>query len=352
VVRSVPTAERARAAGAARVVSTGALPPGSTVGDVVAEAYRLFRDDRSGTVSTVYPALSTVDPDRFGVCVAGIDGTLHEAGDTRSPFPVMSVAKPFVFALVCQELGIGPVRALVGVNATGLPFDSLAAIERDPAGRTNPMVNAGAIATTSLVPGTSAEARRRFIADGLCGFAGRPLTLDGEVLASALETNLRNRALAALLRAQGALAGDALEAVDLYTRQSCLAVTAADLAVMAATLADGGVNPLSGRRVVDQEVARVTLAVMSVAGLYETSGDWLVDVGVPGKSGIGGGIATVSPGKGGLGTWSPRLDAAGNSVRGRRVAEFLARRLGLDLLASAPASPTGVRPAPDLEEGS
>jgi glutaminase len=323
---------------AARYVSTGELPRDPTVGEVVEEAYQLFRDDRSGRVSTVYPALSRVDPDRFGVCVAGVDGTVREAGDSRSPFPVMSVAKPFVFALVGQELGVDRVRGLVGVNATGLPFDSVVAVERDPDGRTNPMVNAGAIATTSLVPGASADVRWRFVADGLSRFAGRRLPLDEDVLVSALATNHRNRALAALLRSRGALAGDAVEAVDLYTRQSCLAVTAVDLAVMAATLADGGLNPLTGDRVVTPDVARVTLAVMAVAGLYETSGDWLVDVGVPGKSGIGGGIATVSPGKGGLGTWSPRLDAAGNSVRGQHVAGFLARRLGLDLLASAPAA--------------
>jgi glutaminase len=317
-----------------RLVSTGTLPGGPAVGEVVAEAYQRFRDDRSGTVSTVYPALSRMDPDRFGICVAAVDGTVHEAGDARSPFPIMSVAKPFVLALVCDRLGIEPVRRLVGVNATGLPFDSIAAIERDPAGRTNPMVNAGAIATTSLAPGASVADRWRFVADGLSRFAGRPLPLDEDVLDSALATNHRNRALAALLQSRQALAGEAADAVDLYTRQSCLAVTAVDLAVMAATLADGGVNPVTGDRVVTPEVARTTLAVMAVAGLYETSGDWLVDVGVPGKSGIGGGIATVSPGKGGLGTWSPRLDGAGNSVRGQRVAGFLARRLGLDLLAS------------------
>ena len=309
---------------ATRFVSTGDLPPEpGVVGEVVAEAYELFRNDRSGAVSTVYPALSRVDPDRFGLCVAGVRGSLHEAGDSRTPFPVMSVAKPFVFALVCPEIGIDPVRRLVGVNATGLPFDSVAAVEREPGGRTNPMVNAGAIATVSLVPGASTGARWRFVAGGLSRFAGRALPLIEDVLASASDTNHRNRALAALLRSRGALVGDAAAAVD--------------PAVMAATLADGGVNPLTGERVVAPDVARATLAVMAVAGLYETSGDWLVDVGVPGKSGIGGGIATVSPGKGGLGGWSPRLDGAGNSVRGQRVAAFLARRLGLDLLASTPA---------------
>jgi glutaminase len=327
---------------APRWVSTGGLPAGPAVGALVAEAHDRFRTDTSGAVSTVYPALSRADPDRFGVCVVEVTGARYESGDSRTPFPVMSVAKPFVFALVCEALGVEPVRRLVGVNATGLPFDSITAAERDPAGRTNPMVNAGAIATTSLVPGATAEARWRFVADGLSRFAGRPLPLDQEVLESAYATNHRNRALAALLRSRGALAGEAGEATDLYTRQSCLQVTAVDLAVMAATLADGGVNPVTGERVVAPEIARVTLAVMAVAGMYETSGDWLVDVGVPGKSGIGGGIATVSPGKGGLGTWSPRLDSAGNSVRGQLTARFLARRLGLDLLASVPAPQSAV----------
>ena len=335
-----------RAAGAGRTaggepsryVSTGSLPGRAAVDEILAEAYVRYGPDRTGAVSTVYPALSRVDPDGFGLCVAETDGTLHEAGDSRVPFTVMSVAKPFVFALVCEEIGLAEVRRLVGVNATAPPFDSIIAIERDPAGRTNPMVNAGAIATTSLVPGTSRAARWQFLLDGLSGFAGRPLSVADEVLASALATNHRNRALAALLRFMEALAGDAATATDLYTRQSCLQVTAVDLAVMAATLADGGVNPVTRRRVVGPAAARAAVAVMAVAGLYETSGDWMVDVGVPGKSGIGGGIATVSPGKGGLGTYSPRLDAAGNSVRGQQAARFLASRLGLDLLASDAAA--------------
>jgi glutaminase len=227
----------------------------------------------------------------------------------------------------------------VGVNATGRPFNSVQAVERSPRGRTNPMVNPGAIATTSLTPGRSLDDRWQFIADGLSRFAGRELVLDDDVLASALATNHRNRALAALLRSVGGLAGDPEEATELYTRQSCLSVTATDLAMMGATLADGGVCPTTQERVIDADVARVTLAVMTIAGLYETSGDWLLDVGVPGKSGIGGGIVTVSPGKGGLGTFGPRLDQAGNSIKGQLASEFLARRLGFDLLASQPVPP-------------
>ncbi|TCC35119.1 glutaminase A [Kribbella sindirgiensis] len=323
----------------ARYVSTGGLPDGSTVADLVQETYERFRGVGDGGVSEVYPALAGVDPDDFGVCVATTDGRLYEAGDAHRPFTIMSVAKPFVFALMCQAVGVDALRELVGVNATGLPFNSVQAVEQSPAGRTNPMVNPGAIATTSLTPGRSLDDRWQFIVDGLSRFAGRELVLDQDVLASALATNHRNRALAALLKSVGALDGDPSEATELYTRQSCLSIAAADLAVMGATLADGGVCPVTQERVIDADVARVTLVVMAIAGLYETSGDWLLDVGVPGKSGIGGGIVTVSPGKGGLGTFGPRLDRAGNSVQGQLAARFLARRLGLDLLASQPVAP-------------
>ena len=199
------------------------------------------------------------------------------------------------------------------------------------------MVNPGAIATTSLVPGESADAKWRLIHEGLSRFAGRSLSLDADMYASAAATNQRNQDIARLLQTYGRIAGDPADATDLYTRQCCLNVSAKDLAVMGATLADGGVNPLTNERVVDAETCRHTLAVMTTAGLYETSGDWLYDVGLPGKSGIGGGIVTVSPGKGGLGTFAPLLDEAGNSVKGQLAARFLSRRLGLDLFASAAA---------------
>ena len=322
-----------------RYVSTGGLPGTATVDRLVRTAYERFRDVADGAVSEVYPALARVDPEAFGVCIAATDGRCFEAGDARRPFTIMSVAKPFVFALVAQAVGVEAVRQLVGVNATGLPFNSVQAVDQSEGGRTNPMVNPGAIATTSLTPGDSPDGRWQFLADGLSAFAGRELELDSGVLSSALATNHRNRALAALLTSVGGLAGDPAEAVDLYTRQSCLSVTAADLAMMGATLADGGVCPATQQRVVGADVARVTLAVMTIAGLYETSGDWLLDVGVPGKSGIGGGIVTVSPGKGALGTYGPRLDVAGNSVTGGLAARFLASSLGLDLLASQPVAP-------------
>ncbi|HEY7398384.1 MAG TPA: glutaminase A [Gaiellaceae bacterium] len=320
-------------------VSTGGLPSRDDVQALVVEAYERFRSDRSGERSQVYPALARAPAGLFGICVAAASGEVYEAGDDDVPFSIMSVAKPFVFALVCAALGAEETRRRIGVNATGLPFNSLTAVEQSPDGRTNPMVNPGAIATTSFVPGATPEEKWRFVCDGLERFAGRSLALDEEMYASASATNHRNRGIARLLQDLGLLGADPDEAVDLYTRQSSLSVTAKDLAVMGATLADGGVNPLTRVRAVDAETCRHTLAVMASAGLYETSGDWLYDVGLPGKSGIGGGIVTVSPGKGGIGTFAPRLDGAGNSVKGGLVARFLAEELGLDVFVSEPVGP-------------
>jgi glutaminase len=318
-------------------VSTGRPPGRADVEALVRDAYERFCGVDDGEPSSVYPALAAAPPDRFGICVANVRGDVIAVGDANVELTIMSVAKPFVFALVCDALGGEEVRRELGVNATGLPFNSVEAVERGRDGRTNPMVNAGAIATTSMVPGATADERWRFVHDGLSRFAGRSLPFDHRVFASATATNHRNRSIARLLTSYGRLHGDPDAAVDLYTRQSCIAVTARDLAVMGATLADGGVNPLTSERVIDASTCRHTLVVMVTAGLYETSGDWLYDVGLPGKSGIGGGIVTVSPGKGAVGTFAPRLDEAGNSVRGQLATRFLARQLGLDLFVSQPA---------------
>jgi len=318
-------------------VSTGRLPPEQDVAALVDDAHRRYRDVDIGSVSDVYPALGRVSSALFGICVASVEGRVHAVGDAEVAFTIMSVAKPFTFALVCDVLGPDEIQRRVGVNATGLPFNSLEALEVDTGGRTNPMVNPGAIATASFAPGDSATEKWRFVRDGLSRFAGRPLALDEETFESAAATNHRNRELAASLARHGGLGCEPEGALDVYTRQSCLAVTARDLAVMGATLADGGVNPVTGERVVSADTCRYALTVMTTAGLYETSGDWLYDVGLPGKSGIGGGIVTVSPGKGGLGTFSPPLDESGNSVRGQLAARFLSRRLGLDLFASTVA---------------
>jgi glutaminase len=301
----------------------------------VSDAHRLFKSNTDGQNSQVYPALARVPSELFGVCVVGTSGRVYGAGDIEYEFSIMSVSKPFAFALVCETIGPEEAREKLGANATGLPFNSLGAIEQG-GGRTNPMVNAGAIATTSLAPGSSAEDKWQFIYDGLSRFAGRKLPLNEEVYASASDTNFRNRSIARLLQSYERIYCSAREATDLYTRQCSLNVSARDLAVMGATLADGGVNPITKERVVDAAVCHYALAVMITAGLYETSGDWLYDIGLPGKSGIGGGIVAVSPGKGGFGTFAPPLDAAGNSVKGQLAAKFLSQRLGMDLFVSQP----------------
>ena len=316
------------------------------------DAHARFASIDDGRPSQTYPALAQASPELFGICVVGARGGVYGVGDDEVEFTIMSVAKPFVFALICAALGPEDVRRRIGLNATGLPFNSLTAIEQGDGGRTNPMVNSGAIATTSLTPGATIDERWRFIADGLSRFAGRQLALDEEVYRSASETNFVNRSIANLLESRGALSGDPADAVDLYTRQSCLAVSARDLATMGATLALGGVNPLTGERVVDEEICRHVLAVMTTAGLYQTSGDWLYDVGLPGKSGIGGGIITVAPGKGGLATFAPPLDQAGNSVRGQLAAQFLSRALGLDLwLTGRAGSAEESSPSPPARVG-
>ena len=317
-----------------RYLSNGQLPDGAEVDRIVADAHARVSSVADGVVCQIYPALARVPAELFGVCVVSASGGVHAVGDSDHPFALMSVAKPFVLALMIEEHGFGRIRELVGVNATGRSFDSIAAVDLSPDGRTNPMVNSGAIATVSLAPGTTLDERWEFVRSGVSRFAGRSLELDDEVHASSAATNLRNRAIAQTLHARGRVVGEPRDAVEVYTRQSALRVTARDLAVMGGTLACGGVNPLTNDRVVGAATCRIVLAVMATAGLYETSGDWLCDVGLPGKSGIGGGILTVAPGKGGLGVFAPPLDAAGNSVKGQLVAGMLSRSLGLDLLAT------------------
>jgi glutaminase len=317
-------------------ISTGHLPPVERVRALVEAAYERYRLNEEGHNASYYPALARVPRGLFGICVVAADGTTYAVGDAGYPFTIMSVSKPFVFALVLQSVGVEQARARLGVNSTGLPFNSVLAIELHQDRTVNPMVNAGAIAATSLIPGDTADAKWRCIHQGLSGFAGRALELDEEIYASASASNQRNQAVARLLESYGRLYCDPIVAVDLYTRQCALQVTAIDLAVMAATLADGGVNPITKEVVIEADLCPPVLAVMATAGMYETSGDWLYANGLPGKSGVGGGIITVAPGKGGLGTFSPPLDEAGNSVRGQLATRFLSRKLGLNVFASKP----------------
>jgi glutaminase len=328
---SAPTAS------AKAFVSTGALPSRDAIRELIEAAYEQFREERGGQVADYIPALAEADPAAFGLCVANTHGDAFALGDAEQPFSIQSVSKPFVFALVCEALGPSEAAVRLGVDATGLPFNSIMAVELRADRTTNPLVNSGAIATTSLAPGANAEARWHAVREGLSRFAGHELAFDERVYRSEAATNQRNAGVAHLLQGYGRVYCDADEATDVYTRQCSLLVTARDLAMMGATLAGGGVNPLTGEQVVSADTCRRVLAVMATAGLYERSGSWLYDVGLPGKSGVSGGIVTVSPGKGSVAVFSPPLDEAGNSVRGQLVTRFLSERLGLNLFVSAPA---------------
>lgn len=319
-------------------VSTGRLADAGLVVALVAEAHRRFHGVADGKNAAYIPALAEVPGGLFGIGLVDTGGADFAAGDSGYPFTLQSVSKPFVFGLVCQAIGEDEARLRLGVNSTGLPFNSVIAVERTHEGLSNPMVNAGAIAATSLAPGETVDAKWAFIREHLSRFAGRELRLNERVYRSESEANAHNEGLASLLRAYDRIYFDPLEATDVYTRQCALEVTARDLAVMAATLANGGLNPLTRDKVIDAIHCQHVLAVMVTAGLYENSGDWLYETGLPGKSGVSGAMIAVAPGKCGLASFAPPLDEAGNSVKGQLAVRFLSERLGLNLFASRPSA--------------
>ncbi|PPG38901.1 glutaminase A [Pseudoclavibacter sp. RFBA6] len=321
-------------------VSTGHLPAWGEVESLTAAAFERYRRLDEGEVADYIPILADADPSLFGLSVSEVNGATHDIGDSGHGFSIQSVSKAFLYALVCEAHGHAFVKERVGVNNTGLAFNSVIAVELNDGHPMNPMVNAGALSTTALMPGATAAEQWEFIRTGLSAFAGRQLVMDGEVYASEMATNSRNKAIARLLESYGHLNADPLETVDIYTRQCALLVTAHDLAVMGATLADGGVNPVTGEQVVSPEVCRDTLSMLAASGMYERSGEWLFEIGLPAKSGVAGGIVAVAPGKGAIGAFSPRLNSAGNSVRGQRAIAYLSRALGLNLFASHATPPT------------
>jgi glutaminase len=286
----------------------------------------------AGHVADYIPELAKVDPDRLGVALVSTRGDVHDAGDSDVSFTVQSVSKPFVFALALDALGIDEVTTHVGLEPSGEPFNAIS-LDAESGRPLNPMINAGAIVTSSLIAGATADEKFAVIKTGLERFAGRDLVVDEDVYQSEASTGDRNRALAYLALATGALASPVEVATTAYFRQCSLAVTARDLAIMASTLATGGVNPVTGERVISEDAARWTTAVMTSCGMYDDSGTWMVHVGLPAKSGVGGGIVAVQPGQFGIGTFSPRLDERGNSVRGVAMLEALSKHYGLHMLA-------------------
>lgn len=298
---------------------------------LLADVLEEIRPNDAGAPAAYIPELASADPDRIAFAVVGPRGRVRSVGDDHAEFTIQSISKPFVLALALEQRGLDAVLARVGAEPSGEPFNAIS-LEAGTGRPANPMINAGAIATSALVEGVDVDERTGRIVELLSGFAGRSLWVDEAVYASESLTGERNRALAHLLKSHGVIDGPVDIAVETYFRQCSLLVSVRDLAVMAATLAFGGVNPVTGRRVVGERVARDVLSIMASCGMYDFSGEWLLRVGLPAKSGVAGGLLAVAPSQFGVAAFSPRLDVHGNSVRAVALVEAAAERFGMHLL--------------------
>ncbi len=306
------------------------------------DLHHRLRDDASGQVATYIPELSKADPAWFGIVLATVDGQVYEVGDSRQSFTIQSVSKPLVYGVALEDAGPERVHRTVGVEPSGEAFNSIS-LEPGTGRPLNPMINAGAIAAASLVGGSDPAQRLARVVSALSAYAGRALEVDAAVFESERGTGHRNRAIGHLLRGFGILDTDPEPALDLYFQQCSLRVDAHALALMAATLANGGVNPATGQRAVAADHVGAILSVMTTCGVYDFTGEWVYRVGLPAKSGVGGGIMAVLPGQLGIGVFSPPLDERGNSVRGVKVCEALSRELGLHFLRPPRAAAGTVR---------
>jgi glutaminase len=327
------------------IMATGAMFAAPAADDAkfksaVQNAYTKISTNKDGKNADYIPALAKVDPKIFGIALVTVDGRVYTAGDMKSEVSIQSISKVFTLALVMEQMGPDAIEKNVGVDATGQPFNSIVAIEQYRGAEMNPLVNPGAIATTSMVRGANRDAIWRSILSYYSDFAGRPLMVNQEVYKSEAETNQRNQALASLMYAYGHIKENPAQATDIYTEQCSVSVNARDLAVMAATLANGGKNPMTGKVVMKQENVAEVLSVMATAGLYDDSGKWLYKTGAPAKSGVGGGLIAVIPGKFGIAAIAPPLDQAGNSVKGQLAIEEVIRALGANPYDAKPATAT------------
>ncbi|MEU5328908.1 glutaminase [Streptomyces parvus] len=305
----------------------------SIISDYLTEALGAVQPDASGELAGYIPELAAADPDRLSTAFVMIDGQVYGAGDIDAEFTIQSISKPFVYALALADRGFDSVLAKVGVEPSGEAFNEIS-LESDTGRPRNPMINAGAITVHSLLgtEGLNAAERVQRVVDGLSAFAGRRLRTDEAVYASEMEHAHRNLAIAHMLRGHRILVEDARAVVDGYTRQCSVLVSTRDLAMMAATLANRGMNPLSGEQVVPEPVVRQVLSVMFSCGMYDAAGDWGTQVGIPAKSGVAGGLIGALPGQIGIAAFSPRLDSHGNSVRGVSLFERFSSDMGLHVM--------------------
>jgi glutaminase len=303
-------------------------------------AHAKYKDSTEGKNADYIPALAKVDSKIYGIALVTTDGKVYTVGDIKSEVSIQSISKVFTMAKVVEEQGPDSIAKRIGVDATGMRFNSIVAVEfaQKALGgpEINPLVNPGAITATSMLQGASRDAIWKSLIGYYSDFAGRPLGVDQEVFKSEADTNQRNQAIGYLMYAYEFIKSNPLQAVDIYTEQCAVAVNAKDLAVMAATLANGGKNPVTGKQVMKNENVPGVLAVMATAGLYDDSGKWLYRTGLPAKSGVGGGIIAVSPGRFGIAVISPPLDAAGNSVRAQNAIADISNALGGNPYASKP----------------
>ena len=306
-------------------------PTREQVEAAVKEAYNKFLSDTSGKNADYIPELAHVDSKLFGIAVISTDNQVVTVGDVDYAFSIQSISKVFTLALAMEELGPNRVFERIGNEPTGRPFNSVEAVVDMKTHTGNPLVNAGAIATASLISGANKDAKWDKILAFYSKAAGEKLTVIQKVYESEAATNTGNKALAALLLKYERIYSDPLEAVDNYTKQCSVGVTAKQLAVMGATLANFGVNPVTGEQVVKRENIPEILAAMTMAGLYDSSGGWAWQVGLPAKSGVGGGIVAVVPGKGAIAVFAPRLDEAGNSVKAQKAIAYVADKLGINI---------------------
>ena len=310
------------------VANAAPLPDATAIQAAIDKAYNDYKNLEEGANADYIPALAKVDPKVYGIALVTAEGKVYTAGDLKTQVSIQSISKVFTMAKVMDESGPQALYDNMGVDATGQVFNSIVAIEQYKGAEMNALVNPGAIAATSMVKGTSYDAIWESILNYYNEFAGRKLTVLEDVFKSEAETNQRNRALAMLMFAYGRIKDNPLQATDIYTRQCSVGVNAQDLANMAATLANAGKNPVTGKQVAKAENVPEILAVMATAGLYDDSGKWLYTTGLPAKSGVGGGIIAVSPGKFGIAVISPPVDAAGNSVRAQKAIADISNALG------------------------